>query len=163
MNTKLRQVVLALLITSGLLLGACDVNVRGNPRESLTVESRITEAQMQEIIDRSIADPLIRSFVVDVRDGYVFVTAERERLDGSATDTMTFRLDLGVADGHLSATISDPRINGNPVDEPRVAYWNERIANQLERAGQRTPNTTLQSVTISADVLTMTWRVEPQR
>ncbi len=156
--SKKSAITFVVLTIAGLLLGACSVEARGNPRESMTVEGQVTEAELQEIIDESIADPLIRSLIADMREGYVFVTAERERLDGSATDTLTFRLDLGVGDGHLTASISDARVNGSPVDEPRVALWNERIANRLERAAGRHPNSTLQSVTIGGDIITMVWQ-----
>ena len=151
------------LTVAALLLAACNVEARGNPRESMTVESRITEAELQEIIDESLADPLIRNLDVDMREGYVFVTAERERFDGSATDTMTFRLDLGVSDGHLTASISDAQLDGQPVDAERVALWNERIANRLEKAGQRRADSSLQSVSISSENVTMVWRVETAR
>jgi hypothetical protein len=157
MNKKI-VLTLTVLTLAGLLLGACSVQARGNPRETMTVEGQVTEAELQGIINESLADPLIRSFTADMREGYTTVTAERERLDGSATDTLTFRLDLGVSGGHLTASISDARLNGNPIDEPRVALWNERIANRLERAAGRHPNSTLQSVTISGDVATMVWQ-----
>jgi hypothetical protein len=157
MNKK-AAITFVVLAIAGLLLGACTVQARGNPRESMIVESQVTEAELQEIINEALADPLIRSLTADMREGYVFVTAERERLDGSGTDTLTFRLDLGVGDGHLTASISDARLNGNPVDEPRVALWNERIANRLERVAGRFPNSTLESVTIGGDVTTMVWQ-----
>ena len=50
-----------------------------------------------------------------------------------------------------------------PRAEERLALWNERIANRLARAGQRNPNSTLQTVTISNDAVEMIWRVETRR
>lgn len=160
-----KKVVLTsvILVLAGLLLAGCTVDIHGNPRESLRVEGRVTEAELQQIINESIADPLIRSLVADMREGYVLVSCERERLDGSAVDTFTFRLDLGVSEGHLTAVISDARLNGQPVEEPRVALWNERIANRLERAAGRHPNSTLQSVAVGGDAVTMVWQVTPSQ
>ena len=66
---------------------------------------------------------------------------------------LTFRLDLGVSHGHLAATIRDARLNNQPIDEQRVATWNERIANRLERASRRNPNSTLQAVRIMARIV----------
>jgi len=51
---------------------------------------------------------------IDLRDGHIFVSAERERVMSDETDTMTFRLGLGVSDGSLTATISDAQINDLP-------------------------------------------------
>jgi hypothetical protein len=78
-------------------------------------------------------------------------------------DTLTFRLDLGVSDGFLTATVSNAQIDGVPVEQDRVTLWNERIANRLAKAGQRRANSTLQSVSISSDAVTMVWRVETAR
>jgi len=163
MRAKQLILMLVLLVVGGLALGACSVNVRGNLDESLTVESQTTEAELQQWIDEAIADPLMRAFTVDMRDGHIYVSAERERYGGGQTDTLAFRLDLGVGDGHLTAAISDAQLNGQPVEEGRVALWNERIANRLERGGRRYPNSTLQSVAVGGDVVTMVWDVVPRR
>ena len=130
---------------------------------SLTVTSNMSEASLQDEIRAAIANPLVRDVVADLHDGYISVTAERERPGSDEIDIMTFRLDLGVTNGHLSAEISDAQVNGEPLDEALVAAWNESIATRLERASARNPNSTLHSVTIGEDALTMTWRVETWR
>jgi hypothetical protein len=121
------------------------------------------EDSLQDEIEAAIADPLMRDLTADLRNGYILVSAERERVMSDETDTMTFRLDLGVSDGHLTATISDAQLNALPIEEERVAVWNERIATKLERSGRRNPDSTLQAVTISDDALTMVWRIETWR
>jgi hypothetical protein len=163
MNTKKLVTLLGLLVAVAVAGSACSLNIERNPDGSLTVESSMTEASLQAEIEAAIADPLIRDLTADLRNGYVFVSAERQRLGSEQTDTMTFRLDLGVSDGHLAATISEAQINGLSIEEERVALWNERIATKLERAGQRNPDSTLQAVTISQDAVTMVWRVETPR
>ncbi len=163
MKTKKFVTVLGLLIVMGMTVSACSLNIERNPDGSLAVESNMTEASLQAEITAAIADPLVHDLTADLRDGYVFVSAERDRVMSDETDTMTFRLDLGVGDGHLTATISDARLNDLPIEEARVAVWNERIATKLERAGQRNPDSTLQAVTISEDAITMVWRIETAR
>lgn len=155
--------MLGLLIVIVLAVSACSIDVGRNPDGSLRVESSMTEASMQAEIEAAIADPLLQDFTVDLRDGYASVSATRKRVGSEETDTMTFRLDLGVDDGHLTATVSEVQLNDRPIDEERVTVWNERIATKLERAGRRNPDSTLQSVTISQDALTMIWRVETAR
>jgi len=163
MKTKQLITMLGLLIMMGLAVSACSVNIERNPDGSLTVESSMTEDSLQNEIEAAIADPLIRDLTIDLHDGYIFVTAERGRVIGDETDTMTFRLDLGVSDGHLTAMISEAQLNGLPIEEARVAVWNERIATKLARSGQHNPNSTLQTVTIGEDAVTMVWRVETWR
>jgi hypothetical protein len=155
--------MLVVIIVLGLAMGACSGNFEQNPDGSWAVESQTDESSIQEAIDEAIVDPLIKNITVDLREGYIFVTADRERFDGSATDTMTFRLDLGVGEGHLTASVSDVKVNGEPVDEDRVELWNERIANRLERMARRFPNSTLESLSIGGDLLTTVWRVEPRK
>ena len=161
MKTKI--MVLGLLIVMGLAVSACSVEIERNADGSLTVESSMTRDALQDELEAAIADPLVREFTADLHDGYILVTSERERVMSDETDTMTFRLDLGVSDGHLTATISDAQINDLPIEEERVAVWNERTATRLERSGQRNPNSTLQAVTVSEDSVTMVWRVETPR
>jgi hypothetical protein len=160
---KTRIMVLGLLMVMGLAVSACSVEIERNTDGSLAVESSMTGDALQDELEAAIADPLVREFTADLHDGYILVTSERERVMSDETDTMTFRLDLGVSDGHLTATISDAQLDDLPIEEERVAVWNERIATRLERSGQRNPNSTLQAVTVSEDSVTMVWRVETAR
>jgi hypothetical protein len=120
----------------------------------------MTEQSLQTEIDLAIADPLITGITTDLQNGYVAVRADRKRVNSEVVDSMTFRLDLGVQDGHLSVVISEVQLNALPVEEARVAVWNETIATRLERVGKRNPNSTLQEVVVSPDDITMVWRIE---
>lgn len=161
--TRWTIAILILSTLMGLLLSACQANITRNPDGSLRVETSMTEASLQTEITAAIADPLIQSVTVDLQSGYILASGERKRLNSDQTDTLTFRLDLGVSDGHLTAVISNAQIDGVPVEQARVDLWNERIANRLTHAGQRRANSTLQSVTVSSDSVSMVWRVETSR
>ena len=161
MKTKIMTLVLLGILA--LTVSACSINIERNDDGSLTVESSMTEESLQDVFESAIADPLMRDFTADLHNGYVLVTAERERVMGDEVDTLIFRLDLGVSEGHLTATVSDAQLNDQPLEEERVEVWNERIAAKLERSGRRNPNSTLQTVTISEDAFTMTWRIETAR
>jgi len=160
---NLKRFSLFALLAAALVLSACTLQIERNPDGSLQVESNIPAEILQAEIEAAISDPLIRDFTVDLHEGYVAVSAERARVSGDQTDTLTFRLDLGVSDGHLTATVSEVQLNGRPVEEARVAVWNERIANRLERAGRRNPDSALQAVTVTPDALKMVWCIETPR
>lgn len=150
--------VLAIILM--LTLSACKANVSRNDDGSLSVETSVTQAQLQEIISSSIADPLIKSLTVTLQQGYVSVIGERERLnDTSKTDTMSFRLDLGVSNGELTASISDAQIDGVSIEQNRVDHWNQTIANRIANIGSRNENAQLQSVSITPEQVLMTWTV----
>ncbi|HNE04632.1 MAG TPA: hypothetical protein PKJ84_14890 [Anaerolineales bacterium] len=150
--------VLAIILM--LTLSACKANVSRNNDGSLSVETSVTQAQLQEIISSSIADPLIKSLTVTLQQGYVSVIGERERLnDASKTDTMSFRLDLGVSNGELTASISDAQIDGVSIEQNRVDHWNQTIANRIANIGSRNENAQLQSVSITPEQVLMTWTV----
>jgi hypothetical protein len=155
--------IIILSTLAGLLLSACQATITRNEDGSLRVETSMTEAGLQSEIQAALSDPLIQTVTVDLQPGYILVSGVRKRLNSDQTDTLTFRLDLGVSEGYLTATVSNALIDGVPVEEERVALWNERIANRLEKAGQRHVNSTLQSVTISSDNVSMVWRVETAR
>jgi len=160
---KKKQLVTVCGLVMVLAISACSARVERNPDGSLAVESSMTEADLQTEIEAAIADSLVHDFSVDLHDGYIAVSAQRDRVSGSGTDTLSFRLDLGVSEGHLSATVSDAQLNGRAFEQARIDNWNERIANHLERAAQRRPNSTLQTVTIGGDSVTLVWRVETAR
>jgi len=152
-----------LLAIATVVLSGCSLNVDREADGSLRVEATVPEEDLETELEAAIADPLVRALAADLRDGAIFVTAERDRVAGEGTDTVTFRLDLGVSDGHLTATVSDLQIDGTAAHDERVAVWNERIATRLTRAGQRHPNSALQAVAVGDDALTMTWRIETWR
>lgn len=161
MKPKLQTLaILTLAALLSLLLSACQATITRNADGSLRVETTMTEAALQDEIQAALADPLIQSVTVDLQSGYALVSGVRKRLNSDQTDTLTFRLDLGVHEGVLTATVSDARIDGLAVEPERVALWNERIANRLEKASQRRPSSTLQEVSIGSEAVTMVWRVE---
>lgn len=157
MKNKIKFISLFLLVG---LVSACSANITRNEDGSLTVETTMTAESLQTEIQAAIADPLIESMTVQLKQGYIDVSAERKRLNSDQTDTLTFRLDLGVNNGHLTATISNALLDGQAVEANRVELWNERIANRLTNFSQRRSNSSLQLVNVTSEAVTMTWHVE---
>ncbi len=147
-----------LLVVLALLVGACKANISRNDDGSLTVETTITQQELQEAISAAIADPLITNVTVTLQTGYVSVSADHQRLnDASKTDTLSFRLDLSVSNGQLIASITDAQIDRIAIEQNRVDNWNQTIANRLSNFGKRSEKATLQSVSITPEIVTMTW------
>jgi hypothetical protein len=155
MNTIIKRIPILLLAIS-LLTSACKANISRNNDGTLTVEATVTQQELQDVINSSIADPLVQDLTVSLQTGYVSVTGTRQRLnDASKTDSLSFRLDLSVSNGQLIASVSDAQIDNTPIDQARVDNWNQTIANRLSNFGKR--NATLQSVSITPDLITLTW------
>lgn len=163
MNSKRIRIMLGASMIASLLLASCGLSLERNPDGSLRLETSMTEESLQDEIDWAIADPLITNFTVDLKDGYVQVTADRKRVGSSVVDTMTFRLTLGAADGHMTAVISDVVLDGFSVEDEHVNVWNQTIATRLERAGKRNANSSLQEVIVREDGFKMVWRIETAR
>lgn len=162
MNKSLRTTTI-LLVLLALFVSACNRNISRNDDGSLTVETTISQQELQEVISSSIADPLITNLTVSLQQGYVSVSADRQRLnDASKTDTLSFRLDLSVSNGQLTASITDAQVDGTAIEQNRVDNWNQTIANRLSNFVERRKNTTLQSVSITPEAVTMTWDVVQQ-
>jgi hypothetical protein len=157
-----RRMIVVLVIVMGLssLLSACNWNATRNADGSWTVTANMDETDAQQAINMALDDPLIKSVQVDFQPGVIAVTADRQSVDGKRTEVITFNVTLSVVDGHLGAVVSDAMTNGRPLE---ASVWNQRIANRLENAGQRRPNSTLQSVTVTASGLTMVWNAQGRK
>jgi hypothetical protein len=149
------------LLIVALLLSACERNISRNNDGSFDIETTISQQELQDVISASIADPLIKELTVSLQSGYVLVSGTRERLnDSSKTDTLNFHLDLGVSNGQLTSSISDVQLDGAPIEQSRIDHWNQTIANRIAIIGQKNPNSTLKSVLITPNAVTMTWVID---
>ena len=157
---KISKTMSALLAALLFLTSACKTNIARNEDGSFTVDTTITQQELQEAISAAIADPLVQDLQVTLQSGYVSVIGTRHRLnDASKTDALSFRLDLSVRNGQLIASVSDAQIDNTPLDQARVDNWNQTISNQMTKIGQRNENNILQSVSITPEIVTMTWNV----
>ncbi|MBK8617231.1 MAG: hypothetical protein IPN96_08995 [Anaerolineales bacterium] len=160
---KISKTLSVLLVTFLFLTSACKANISRNNDGSFTVETTVTQQELQEAISAAIADPLVQDLQVTLQSGYVSVIGTRQRLnDASKTDALSFRLDLSVSNGQLIASVSDAQIDNTPLDQARVDNWNQTIANRLSKIGQRNENSTLQSISVTPEIVTMTWNVVRQ-
>jgi hypothetical protein len=149
-----------LLIVLALFTGACKANISRNDDGSIAAETSITQQELQEVISSSIADPLIQQLNVSLQTGYISVSGTRQRLnDPNKIDKISFRVDLSASNGQLIASVSDAQIDGTAIEQNRVDNWNQTIANRLSNFGG-TRNATLQSVSITPQIVTMTWNVQ---
>ncbi len=149
-----------LLLAFVLLLSACRGDIARSSDGSLSVDTTVSQQELQDAITASIADPLIKDLTVSLQSGYILVMGQRQRLnDSSKTDTLNFRLDLGVSNGQLTATISNATLDGVPVEQNRVDHWNQTIASRIVIIGKKRPNSNLQSVNITTEAVSMSWTV----
>ena len=152
--------IMVLVIVFMFLLSACKANIARNQDGALSVETTISQQELQDVVSAAIADPLVKNITVSLQSGYVSVSGERQRLnDASKTDMLTFRLDLSVNNGQLISSISNAQLDGKPLEQNRVDNWNQTIANRLSNLGQRNQNSTLQSISITTEAATMIWTV----
>ncbi|MBN1247280.1 MAG: hypothetical protein JXC32_06450 [Anaerolineae bacterium] len=151
------------LVALVALTSACTLEIARNDDGSLSVESQMGEVALESELEAALDGDLIEDLSVDLHTDYILVTAQRRRVTGNEVDDLSFRLDLGAAGGQLTATIYDAEVNGQPIDSARVAHWNGRIAQRLTRAAQRRPNSTLESVSITDEGLSMRWTVATAR
>lgn len=149
-----------LLVAFVLVLSACQRNITRNNDGTVTVDTTVSQQELQEAINASIADPLITELNVSLQSGYVSVTGQRQRLnDASKSDSLSFRLDLGASNGQLTATISNALLDNKPIEQSRIDHWNESIANRIGNTSSKNPNSSLQSVSITSEAVSMTWLV----
>jgi hypothetical protein len=156
MNTFSKNLFTVLLPVL-LLTGACKANISRTSDGTFDVETTLSQQQLQEVISGAIADPLIKDLTVSLQFGYVLVSGTRARLNNaSKTDNLSFRLDLGVSNGQLTASVSNAQLDGVPLDQTRVDHWNQTITNRLSMVGDKNPNSTLKSVAVTPEVVSIT-------
>ncbi|HMB23459.1 MAG TPA: hypothetical protein VKP08_11535 [Anaerolineales bacterium] len=159
MKTTIKQLAILSIILV-FLLSACKTNVSRNQDGSFDVKTTISQQELQQAITESLADPLVKDVTVSLQSGYVLVSGNRARLnDPAKMDALTFRLALGVSAGQLSASISDAQLDGKPIEQNRLDHWNQTIANRIAIVAQKNPNSSLKSVAVAPDAVTMTWNV----
>ena len=157
---KFSKRISILLLTLLFLTSACRANISRNADGSLKVETTVSQQKLQETITASIADPLIKELAVSLQSGYALVSGKRQRLnDASKMDTLSFRLDLSASNGQLTALISNAQLDGIAIEQNRVNNWNQTISNRLANIAKTNKNSTLQSVSITPDIVTMIWNV----
>ena len=157
---KFSKRISILLLTLLFLTSACRANISRNADGSLKVETTVSQQKLQETITASIADPLIKELAVSLQSGYALVSGKRQRLnDASKMDTLSFRLDLSASHGQLTALISNAQLDGIAIEQNRVNNWNQTISNRLANIAKTNKNSTLQSVSITPDIVTMIWNV----
>lgn len=159
-KSKLVSVILIALTPFVFLISACRANISRNSDGSLSVQTTVSQQELQEAINASIADPLVKELNVSLHQGLIQVTGQRQRLnDASKTDTLHFQLDLGVINGQLTAAVSDATLDGAPVEQSRVDHWNQTIASRIVILGKKRPNASLKSVNITPEAVSMDWTV----
>jgi len=165
-NTKHRRMTMKtktlsiLLIALVFLVSGCRANISRNSDGSLSVETTVSQQELQEAINASIADPLIKELNVSLQQGYILVTGQRQRLnDATKMDRLNFRLDLGVSNGQLTATVSSATLDGKPIEQSRVDHWNQTIASRIVILGKKRPNASIKSVSVTPEAVTMNWSI----
>jgi len=152
--------IFPLLLIVILLLSSCRANISRNQDGSVDVETIITQQELQEAINAAIADPLIKDLTASLQNGDILVSGTRARLnDSSKTDTLNFRLDMGANNGQLTTSISNATLDGVSIEQNRVDHWNQTISNRIGFISNKSPNTTLKSVSITTSAVTMIWTV----
>lgn len=154
----MRKSLIVAVVGFGLLSAACTIDVEPNADGSLTVESVIDEKKLSDAI---AANPKPdESLDVDFHDGYIAIDGTGPDPETGQINVVSFEATLGVEDGHLAADLYEAYWNGEPMPNWIVEFWNDALSRALERAGNKDPDNTLQSVEVTDSSVTMVWRVE---
>ncbi|REK12494.1 MAG: hypothetical protein DWQ40_11440 [Actinobacteria bacterium] len=156
-----KTLITVLLLAFGLT--ACSIDVEANPDGTLTVESVLLEADMQQSLEYVIDDPNVENLDIEFHDGYASIDATGTDEHTGDVNNVTFDVRLSVVDGHLGAEVYNGMWNGHEIPEWIVEAWNEAIARQLEAEGRKDPNSDLVAVSLTDDSLTMEWLVSDTR
>jgi hypothetical protein len=158
---KLRLIIFSFMM---VVLSACaGISIERNADGSTSLNIGFTESEVNSFVQSALANnpnvPL-RNTSVDLQNGLMVISGQYDRPNNGGTSNGTITLTMTVANGALQAQATNINVDGLTLDPTALQQFNNQLAQALGgNALQNNSGATLQSVTISADRLTIRIRL----
>lgn len=149
MKLRILLVLIAALTLAGCRRGTIQIQPNGADGASVTVTW--TEADVNAAVQDALTasgNPLLRNPKVDLQNGQIAVTGERDRVNGGTVQG-SFTLTLTAQNGTILPQISAVNVDGVTVNDQTVTALNDRLRDAFNRRANQTRRVTVQSVTIT--------------
>ncbi len=151
-------------VTGMVLLAslACSlINLGRNNDGTFTLETTLPLQVIQTTLETAANFTDIEDLQLELRDGYIDVSAASVEYQGVIVRNVSFHLELYAVNGQLAAEITNARVNGEVFDDGLFEQVNAMIAQQLTDVSGQSDRAELVDVSISPDGVKMTWQVDP--
>lgn len=165
--TMLHRTILLIALIFTLVGCNRSLDIQPNGDGTATVTVGLNESEINTVITTALnnaENPLLRDPNVDLQVGQIVVSGEHDRQNGSGRVSGSFTLQVSVTNGVIQAQITNVDVEGWDASDERIQEFNDRIASALNGLALRNnPNATLDSITISDDMLEIAITVQTQR
>ena len=162
---KIRVLMLCMLV---LGLAACNrgnvSDVQRDPNGGVDATVSLTEQEVNDTVAEALskqANPLLRNPKIDLQPGQLVINGEHERRDGKGTVSGSVTLTITLQNGSLLAQITKADIEGFDASDPRIAEFNQKLADAFNRRANRdNKQITFTAITITDTNLTFTINIK---
>ena len=159
MNRIVRLLVMGFL---ALMLLSCGLfNFSRNQDGTFRVETNLSLKMIQSIIENTAQFSDVVDMKLELRDGYIFVSAAQLNFQGVEARDVSFHLELGTANGQLTAAFTNVQVGNNAFDNQSIASYNQALAEGLAQGSQQTEPARLESISVSPEGVKMVWQIDP--
>jgi hypothetical protein len=159
MNRITRLLVMGFL---ALMLLSCGLfNFSRNLDGTFRVETNLSLNVIQTMIENTAQFSDVVDMKLELRDGYIFVSAAQLDFQGVEARDVSFNLELGANNGQLTAAFTNVQVGNNAFDHEKIAAYNQMLAEGLAQGAQQTEQARLESVSVSPDGVKMVWQLDP--
>jgi hypothetical protein len=164
-NMRIRILLFCVLV---LGLAACNrgtvSDVQRDPNGGVDATVTLTEQEVNDAVVEALSkqgNPLLRNPKIDLQPGQLVINGEHDRRDGKGTISGSVTVTITVQDGSLLAQVTKADIEGWDANDPRIAEFNQRLADAFNRRANRdNKQLTFKSIEISDTNLTFTINVK---
>ena len=162
---KIRVLMLCMLV---LGLAACNrgnvSDVQRDPNGGVDATVSLTEQEVNDTVAEALskqANPLLRNPKIDLQAGQLVINGEHERRDGKGTVSGSVTMTVTLQNGSLLAQITKADIEGFDASDPRIAEFNQKLADAFNRRANRdNKQITFTAITITDTNLTFTINIK---
>jgi hypothetical protein len=153
---------LLVLGTLAVVMLSCGLfNFSRNDDGTYRVETNLSLQIIQATIENAADFTNIVDMELELREGYIFVSAAQLEFQGITAKDVFFHLALGSMDGQLTAAITNLHVSDNSFDDAAIEPYNQMLAERLAQATQQSEQAKLESISVSPDGVKMIWLIDP--
>ncbi len=153
---------LLVLITLSVVMLSCGLlNLSRNADGTYRIETTLSLQIIQATIENASDFSNIVDMNLELRDGYVYVSAAQIEYQGITARDASFHIELGTNNGQISTAITNVQVSNNTFTDEDIQPYNQLLTEQLNQAAQQSEQARLESISVSPDGIKMVWLIDP--
>ncbi len=155
-----RQHKIVLILLLGTVLIACSTfGVSREEGGALLLETNIPLSAIESAIENAVDLTQVVGLQLDLRDGYIFVSASSIEVQGITVQDVSFHLELSAVNGRLAAEVTHVDVSGNLIDENAFEIFNQMIAERIAQSQEQMEYAELVDASVTMKGVSLVWRL----